>query len=225
KLANNLIKNRNKIFEILNVLDEKEEEVKNIIINKVKNIYPKAYFEDITIFLMVGYDAIALNGNVFCSIDFDFILENYRELISLLIHETTHVIHSQYCSKMNNINLQKSEIKDTLNFLIQAEGIAIFSAYEYRNAVDIFNNKDGFITQDYVNTVEKENLLRLVYKDTIRDIKAGGDSNIVLDKYFSHRVDHALGFIIFENMYRKFGIGIIREMAIMKNDDFVEKYL
>ena len=47
----------------------------------------------------------------------------------------------------------------------------------------------------------------------------------LLEVYFSARVDHSLGFIIFENIYNKFGIDKIREMATMDNSEFVKRYL
>lgn len=225
KLAKHLLDNKEKIFDLLKTFKEREEEFITTIIKNVKNIYPYGDFRNITIFLIVGYDAIAYRGDVICSIDFNFVLEDYRELVSLLIHETAHVIHAQYCSAMNNITLKKEYIKDTLNMLIQSEGIAIFSAYDYRRTVGILDNKDGIIRGDYVNTIEKEDLLRNAYKNTMISIEEDKELDVILELYFSARVDHALGFIIFENMYKKFGIDIIREMALMKNSEFIKLYI
>lgn len=224
-LAKHLLGNKEKIFDLVKTFKEREEEFITTIIKNVKNIYPYGDFRNITIFVIVGYDAIAYRGDVICSIDFNFVLEDYRELVSLLIHETAHVIHAQYCSVMNNITLKKEDIKDTLNMLIQSEGIAIFSAYDYRRAVGILDNKDGIIREDYVNTIEKEDLLRNAYKNTMISIEEDKELDVILDIYFSARVDHALGFIIFENMYKKFGIDIIREMALMKNSEFIKLYI
>lgn len=225
KLAKYLLDSKEKIFELLKTFKEREEEFITTIIKNVKNIYPYGDFRNITIFLIVGYDAIAYRGDVICSIDFNFVLEDYRELVSLLIHETAHVIHAQYCSAMNNITLKKEYIKDTLNMLIQSEGIAIFSAYDYRRTVGILDNKDGIIREDYVNTIEKEDLLRNAYKNTMISIEEDKELDVILELYFSARVDHALGFITFENMYKKFGIDIIREMALMKNSEFIKLYI
>ena len=109
--------------------------------------------------------------------------------------------------------------------LIQSEGIAIFSAYNYRRTMGILDNKDGIIREDYINTIEKELILREAYRDTMKYIKENKSINIILNRFFTVRVDHALGFIIFENMYKDFGIDIIREMALIKNSDFVKLYL
>lgn len=225
KLAKHLLDNRERIFNLLNVFKEREEEFNTTIVDNVKNIYPYGDFEDITIFLIIGYDAIGYKGNVICSIDFDFTLKDYRELVSMLIHEVAHVIHSRYCTEINNISLSKEHIKDTLNLLIQSEGIAIFSAYNYRNLVGILANKEGNVGQDYINTIEKETSLREAYKNTMIFLEEDKDINIILDVYFTARVDHALGFIIFESMYKKFGMDTIREMATMKNSEFVKLYL
>ena len=56
-------------------------------------------------------------------------------------------------------------------------------------------------------------------------IEENKELDVILELYFSARVDHALGFIIFENMYKKFGIDIIREMALMKNSEFIKLYI
>jgi hypothetical protein len=225
KLAKHLLDNKEKIFNLVKTFKEREEEFITTIIKNVKNIYPYGDFRNITIFLIVGYDAIGYRGDVICSIDFNFVLEDYRELVSLLIHETAHVIHAQYCSAINNITLKKEDIKETLNMLIQSEGIAIFSAYNYRRTMGILDNKDGIIREDYINTIEKELILREAYRDTMKYIKENKSINIILNRFFTVRVDHALGFIIFENMYKDFGIDIIREMALIKNSDFVKLYL
>lgn len=225
KLAKHLLENRERIFNLLNVFKEREAEFNSIIIDNVKNIYPCGDYENITIFLIVGYDAIGYEGNVICSIDFKFTLDDYRELVSILIHELAHVIHSQYCPEINNVSTAKEGIKNTLNLLIQSEGIAIFSAYNYRNLTGIIYNKEGNVGQDYFNSKEKEASLRESYRRTMIYIDEDKDIDTILDEYFTARVDHGLGFIIFENTYKNIGIGAIREMATMKNNEFIKLYL
>ncbi|NLW17731.1 MAG: hypothetical protein GX033_08855 [Firmicutes bacterium] len=169
----------------------------------MREIFLEGNFTEVTICFIVGYDAIGYGGHVVCSLDLPPILQDTRELISLLIHELTLVIHAQYCPAIRDLSLQKETLQETLDLLIQYEGVAVFSAYPYRVASGILQNTEGAMLQDYVNTPEKEQMLKDAYCRSQRYIAEGRGMDTILETYFSARVDHALGFIIFHNMFKQ----------------------
>lgn len=225
RLAQHLADNKDRVFDIINSFSQKEAELIPLLIDNVRRIFPTGNFEDVTVYLIVGYDAIGYGGNIACSIDLDLILRDTRELVSLLIHELTHVIHGQHCPAVHNMSLTKDGLREMLNLLIQYEGVAIFSAYDYRKSTGILENKEGIMRQDYVNTSGKERMLREAYCRTMQYVAEDRDMDTILDAFFSPRVSHALGYIIFENMYKQSGMEKIREMAMMSNLEFVGFYL
>ncbi len=186
----------------------------------------------ITIYPVIGYDqGIGLNRNVCINLNSEICLRDYRELISTIIHETTHIyyesIHGSFLDWFKIDILV--DMKSLLNKAIQYEGAGVFSEEKYRVKNNLANTGSP-IQEDYKILTDKDKRLELLheYKELSNDLMSGRlkDKKEFLERGFGQsKLAHRLGYSIFTELNKVSGIEGVRKAISMSNKDFAEKFL
>ena len=72
-------------------------------------IFPYSKFKNIIFYPSVGYDiGIGMKNIVCINFNSNIFFVNFKEIISLLIHETTHVVYERYNEPV--IGIEKIEV-------------------------------------------------------------------------------------------------------------------
>ncbi len=187
---------------------------------------------EITIYPVIGYDiGIGIDETVCVNFNSEICLNDYKELVSIIIHEAAHI----YYDKLHGFDFETTDLElpqDMINYLtavIQYEGVGVFSAYEYRVKHNL-SNTGSRIQEDYLFTSESNKGKEIIceYKRLISDILSGEISNI---NDFESRVfgkaklPHRLGYNIFTEIYKSSGIAGVRNAIKMSNEEFYDNFM
>ena len=228
----NLLKNVERIKALYKTLKTQEKEWLKEVKIHVEKLFNDIDYEVTIIYPVIGYDiGIGLNRNVCVNLNSEIFLKDYRELISIIIHETAHtyyeLIHGSIldCFKIDTL----VNMKNLLNNAIQYEGVGIFSAEKYRVKNNLPNTGSP-IQEDYKILTNKDKRLELLneYKELSNDLMSGKlkDKEEFLKRGFGQsKLTHRLGYSIFTEINEVNGIEGVKEAVYMSNEDFVEKFL
>ncbi|MFW6017101.1 MAG: hypothetical protein ACOCRK_11735 [bacterium] len=227
-----LYTNLKKIKVLYQKLKIKEKEWLKEVKDNVARLFNDIDYELITIYPVIGYDiGIGLNGNVCVNLNSEICLKDYREVVSIIIHETTHIyydlIHDSFLDFFK-IDTAK-DMKNNLNKAIQYEGAGVFSSEKYR-VKNKLSNTGSPIQEDYkiLNNKDKQLVLFHEYKELVSDLMSGKLKNKkeFMERGFGKlRLTHRLGYNIFTKINEMRGIKGIKKAIRMPNKDFVEEFL
>lgn len=228
----NLLTNVERIKKLYNTLKLEEREWLGEVKANAEKLFGDIDHQATTIYPIIGYDiGIGLNGIVCVNLNSEICLKDYRELISIIIHEITHIYYdSIHGSILDYLKVDTlTDMKNILNRSIQYEGAGIFSAEEYR-----INNKlpntGSPIQEDYEILIDKDKGLELFreYKELLDDLMSGKvkDKEEFMERGFGQsKMTHRLGYSVFTKINENRGIKGVREAINMSNKDFVEEFL
>lgn len=228
----NLLKNIERIKTLYKTLKIQEKEWLKEVKFYVGKLFSDIDYEVTTIYPVIGYDiGIGLNRNVCVNLNSEICLKDYRELISIIIHETTHTyyeaIHGSIldCFKIDTL----VDMKNLINNAIQYEGAGIFSAEEYRVKNNLLDTGSP-IQEDYKILTNKDKRVELLheYKELSNDLMSGrlqDKEEFVKRGFGQSKLTHRFGYSIFTEINEVNGIEGVKEAINMSNKDFVEKFL
>ncbi len=228
----NLITNLDRIEQLYKLFREQEETWLGEVVRHIDNLFDKANRKVTKLFPIIGYDiGIGLDNRVCINLNSEILLQDYKELISIIIHETAHThyesIHGPF---LRLLELKTgTDMMALLNNAIQYEGVGVFSAEEYR----MFNNlaKTGSpLQEDYDISMGDACYMGLFreYKSLKEALESGAikNSDEFISRCFNEsRLTHRLGYAIFSGINRKKGIEGVREAIRMGNEEFAERFL
>lgn len=228
----NVLKNSKRIKALYRILKTQENEWLKEVKTYVGRLFNDIDYEITTIYPIIGYDiGIGINRNVCVNLNSELCLKDYRELISIIIHEVTHTYYeSIHGSILDSFKIEtQADMTNLLNKAIQYEGAGIFSAEEYR----VKNNlpdTGSRIQEDYIVLTDKDKRVELMreYKELSKDLMSGKleDKQEFFQRGFGQsKLAHRLGYSIFTEINEARGIDGVREAINMSNEDFVVKYL
>lgn len=228
----NLLKNIERIKILYEVLKNKENEWLEEVKMYVSRLFNDIDYNIITIYPVIGYDiGIGLDKKVCVNLNSEICLNDYRELISIIIHETTHICYDFiHGSTIDSLEIETvGDMKNILEKLIQYEGVGVFSAEEYRVKHNL-PNSGSRIQEDYEVLTNKDKRLELLgeYRELSDDLLSGRlrDEKEFMERGFGQtKLVHRLGYSIFTQINEDKGIDGVREAINMSNKDFVEKFL
>lgn len=185
-----------------------------------------------TIYPVIGYDiGIGINKNVCVNLNSEICLKDYRELISIIIHETAHTYYEElHGSAFDTFSTKTlSDMTSLLPNAIQYEGVGIFSAEEYRNKNSL-PNKGLVIQEDYLIASCRKRHEEIVneYKTLSNDLLIGkikSSKEFMTRSFGKSKLAHRLGYSIFAKINQTCGIEGVREAINMSNEEFAERYL
>lgn len=228
----NLSANLDRIEQLYKLFREQEEKWLGEVARHIDNLFDKANRKVTKLFPIIGYDiGIGLDNRVCVNLNSEILLQDYKELISIIIHETAHThyesIHGPF---LRLLELRTgTDMMALLNNAIQYEGVGVFSAEEYR----MFNNlaKTGSpLQEDYDISMGDACYMGLFreYKSLKEELKRGAikNSDEFMSRCFSEsRLTHRLGYAIFSEINKREGINGVRNAIRMVNEDFAESFL
>lgn len=228
----NLLENVERIKALYKMLRSHEKEWLKEVRMNIEKLFRGIDHDMTTVYLVIGYDiGIGINKKVCVNLNSEICLQDYRELISIIIHETAHTYYeSIHRSILDDFKLETpSDMKRLLDNAIQYEGVGVFSAEEYR----VKNNlpqTGSRIQEDYQILTDNSKGLKLLeeYKELAKDLKDGdlNDAQEFLRRCFGEsKLPHRLGYSIFTEINKAKGIKGVKEAIRMTNRDFVEKFL
>ena len=228
----NLLKNVDRIKALYKMLRTHEKKWVEEVREYTGKLFNNINNEITMVFPVVGYDiGIGINNIVCVNLNSEICLKDYRELISVIIHETTHTYYETIHGPiLDFFKIDTSKyMKNLLDNVIQYEGAGVFSAEEYR----VKNNlpKTGSpIQEDYNISTNKTNRMNLFqeYKHLSISLISGELKEIedfMRRGFGESKLAHRLGYSIFTEINKVKGIEGVREAIHMSNKDFIEKFL
>ncbi|QOR36424.1 hypothetical protein IMX26_06335 [Clostridium sp. 'deep sea'] len=220
----NLSQNLNDIKKIVAQLKTKTNEWQTIISKEVTNIFKNCNLSQTIICPVIGYDIGIGIDNVVCINLNVAICKDIKEIFSIAIHETAHTVSEQLEKYFDFTS--KNSFLQTISYLIQYEGIGIFSAYNYRTVNDLPYYGYPALEDYIISDIKYENLKNLY--NTLTEMN--NNSLVSLEEmknktYSGKRLTHRLGYEIVFRAYKQHGIQEVRSIAQMSNDEFKSKYL
>jgi hypothetical protein len=177
--------------------------------------------EDIYICPVIGYDmGIGVENTVAINLNTELFLNCFKECISVILHEAVHVAFA----RKHRINIQLSsvrEIIESLNYLIQYEGVAIYISKVYRDMHNLGTMGD-IVTEDTKVTKEEYQELLIQYK---KALNASSSEEALKYGFEEKRLAHPLGFYIVNEYAKGHGIDGVKEIISMNSHQFANKFL
>lgn len=186
--------------------------------------------EVVTIIPVIGYDqGIGINKMVCVNLNSEACLQNYPELVSVLIHEVTHTLYESIHGPVLILLTWQSpqDMKNLMDNLIQYEGAGVFSAKPYREKFSLPSTGSP-IQEDYNLTREKIADLYREYQSLSADLSSGKltDAEEFFQRGFGpSKLTHRLGYAVFCEIFKTGGTQSVRNAVAMANEVFIEKYV
>lgn len=228
----NLLNNIERIKDLYELFKEQEDKWLKEVVKHIEKLFVDANHKVTKIYPVIGYDiGIGLNNKVCINLNSEILLQDYRELISIIIHESSHTYYESIHGSILELLKIKTpmDMKNLLNSAIQYEGVGIFSAEEYRT-VNNLPKTGSPIREDYNISINDKSYMELFeeYKKLARDLINGDikDSEEFMSRCFGElKLTHRLGYSIFSEINRKRGIRGVRDAIKMSNENFAEEFL
>lgn len=225
----NLSSNLPRIEKLWTIIKEREGEWTEEICAAADRLFaPTA--EAVTIIPVIGYDqGIGINNRVCVNLNSEACLQNYHELVSVLIHEVTHTLYESIHGPVLDLLTWQSpqDMKNLMDNLIQYEGAGVFSAKAYREKFSLPVTGSP-IQEDYNLTREKIAELFREYQSLSDDLSSGKltDAEEFVQRGFGpSKLTHRLGYAIFCKIFKAGGAVSVRNAVAMANEVFIEKYV
>ncbi len=228
----NLLNNIDRIEILYRELVSKEKEWLSEVESYIAKLFNINDHLVTTIYPVIGYDiGIGLDKKVCVNLNSEICLNNIKELISIIIHETAHTFFEEIHGSIFETHCSKtlSDMKNFLHNAIQYEGVGIFSAEDYRNKNNL-PNEGSVIQEDYLiaSCNKRRKDIRNEYKRLLNDLNTGriNSSQEFLTRTFGKsKLAHRLGYSIFTEINQTSGIEGVREAIRIPNSEFAAKYL
>ena len=228
----NMLSNINRIKMLYSNLKANETEWLNEI-----DIYMSNLFEDkkhgvTTIYPVIGYDiGIGINKKVCVNLNSEICLDDIRELISIIIHETAHTYYEELHGSAFKVSKTET-MGDLINMLhdsIHYEGVGIFSTEDYRVKNNL-PNSGSRIQDDYlIASCEKmQDQLKNEYRTLVKDLQFGNieDTEEFMNRTFGNsKLAHRLGYYVFSEIHKVDGMDGVRKAINMDYKVFAVRYL
>lgn len=225
-----LKENLEKIQSLWNILTLYESEWIDEITRYIELVFGSKVVEGIPIlvFPVVGYDIGIGMDNIICfNLNSELFLTNHREVLTILIHETTHILYERiHGSFFRHFKFSTVvEMRRLLNYAIQYEGAGVYSAEAYREDNNLCGNEYP-IQQDYL-VLKKEGVFLNLCKEYI-EISNALEQGLMSSEEFLNRcfgaqkLTHRLGYGVFSIMSREMNV---IKLVQMSNNDFVQDVL
>lgn len=225
----NLSRNIGAIKNLWEILKEQEENWLAEVSYYTARLFPDNLSE-VTIYPVVGYDqGIGINSKVCVNLNSELCHENYKEIISVIIHEVAHTLYESLHGPI--LDLLKVEtcadMKKLLDSLIQYEGVGVFSAEEYRIKHRL-PCTGAPIQEDYNNDNAKIAAMYRSYHALSKDLTEGRLTDV--EEFFQRgfgpeKLTHRLGYAIFTELNKSMGFDAVLEAVQMPNAVFVREWL
>ncbi len=228
----NLMSNVQKIKDLYKLIKLNEREWLGEVEMHVANLINYKDYDVTTIYPVIGYDiGIGINKTVCVNLNSEICLNDFKELISIIIHEVTHTYYDEFHGLCFDADRMKIP-DDMMNYLtaeIQYEGVGVFSAYEYRNKHNL-SNVGSRIQEDYsfIASSDKGEEIINEYKRLTCDMVSGEirNNNDFISRVFGKaKLPHRLGYNIFTEIYINSGVEGVRKAVRMSNKEFFDCYL
>lgn len=225
---NQLIENIPNIKKLLQYIFVHEQEIIETVEQELSLLFSETMISNIIIAPVIGYDyGIGINGIVAINLNNPILFSDTRELISLIIHEATHVIYEKVQGPLTKETFwtlnSTDDIKKSLNYFLQYEGIGLFASNRYRTVQDL-GIKGTPMKEDY-----DYNRHCTLFAEYHRLIKGIINKSININHAFEiinkYRLPHRLGYVIIKNAANQNGIEGVKKIISMSNDKFVNRYL
>lgn len=228
----NLLNNIERIETLYRELVTQESKWLDEVETNIAKLFNGCNHEETIIYPVIGYDiGVGLNKKVCVNLNSEICLQDVRELVSIIIHETAHTYYEEIHGSVFNTfsTTSTSEMKNLLHNAIQYEGVGIFSAEEYRIKNNL-SNAGSIIQEDYLiaSCSKRRKEIREEYRVLSNDLMAGRirNSEEFLTRTFGKsKLTHRLGYSIFTEINQASGIDGVRDAIKMPNKEFSEKYL
>ncbi len=218
------LKNLDSNVELIKELHEKLAEDLSWI-DEIKDVLCDYFvchtLEDIYICPVIGYDmGIGVENTVAINLNTELYLNCFKECISVILHEAAHVAFAR--KHRINIRLKNlNEVLESLNYLIQYEGVAIYISKVYRDKYNLDTAGD-IVTED--TKVTKDDYIELM--EQYKKAQTANNKEEALNYGFvEKRLAHPLGFYIVNQYANEKGIDGVKEIISMNSHQFANKFL
>lgn len=224
--------NRDRIQELSIGLKASEHEWLPEVERHVGCLFPQARLDKVTVCPVAGYDTgIGMQGVVCVNLNTGIFLDDVRELISLVIHETAHTAYEQARGPLPGIAGLGSNraMRAFLDYYIQYEGYGVFTPAGYRAQHRL--PSAGTPPQEDYRPADDRVLARSLareYQALVSDLERPSD--LPVETFFQRafgqsRLPHRLGYAIVDTLHRAHGLLAVQTAAAMGGTEFVNKYL
>jgi len=224
--------NRDRIQELSIGLKASQHEWLPEVEHHAGFLFPQARLDMITVCPVVGYDiGIGTKGVVCVNLNTGIFLENVRELVSLVIHETAHAAFEQASGPLLGIAGLGSNraMRAFLDYYIQYEGYGLFAPAEYRSRHRLPDA--GTPPQEDYRVAEDVVLARSLvreYQALVSDLEC--PEGLPLETFFQRgfgpsRLPHRLGYAIVDAVNRANSLRMVQAAVSLECTEFVERYL
>lgn len=226
----NVIKNVDAIKDVYRDLRFHEKEWIEEIEAYTRKLFYDIKNDSIIVYPVIGYDiGIGINNIVCVNLNSEICLRDCRELISIIIHETTHVYYEHiHGACLDYFKLETpEEMKKLLDNAIQYEGAGVFSAKDYRER-NVLPKYGTTIQEDYNTSNKKSIKLFQEYKNITKSL-ANGDikdkEEFLLRVFGESKLVHKLGYSIFNQIEKIEGIDGVKRAIHIDNESFIKDFL
>jgi len=224
--------NRERVRSLARGLHRSEHEWLPEIERSVRRLFPDARLDDVAVSPVVGYDiGIGTRGLVCVNLNTGIFLDDVRELVSLVIHETAHVAFEQARGPLPGIAglVSGRKLLAFLDHYIQYEGYGVFAPAAFRDRHRL-PSAGTPLQQDYRVAGDRGLALSLAreYRSLAADLVRR--DGMPLGDFFQRgfgpsRLPHRLGYAMVDGLHRARGPAAAQAAAGLDGADFIRECL
>lgn len=229
--VNGILQNRQRITEVLRLMQEQQHVWQSEIITAIERVFPGARLDEIRICPIIGYDAGIGHNNCLCmNINWGPYLQRPIEFLYTAIHEAFHAVYEHLHDLPDFAQVTTSFARqDYFYTMLQNEGGAVYAPLELRRRNNDMGNTLHRIFEDYLVLQDVEQMRAQIDKFQLIEQRLSGEPQMTLDEYanlvFSNeRITYRVGCKLLQLIEEHSGIHAVREAVKMDGREFVERH-